>query len=92
MGPDAVALLTSVGKVLGGVSGDQAGSYIFFLLWALIAGFVYPPGHTMAAVILDSPLLIWAVWVGFTSLTTMGILLFIMIIVLLWQFILKQAG
>ena len=92
IGPDAAALLTKLGTMLGGVSGDKVGSFFFFILWALIAAFVYPPGHTMAAVILDTPLIIWVFWVGFTNLAMLGIGLFIMIFVFLFQFILKQAG
>ena len=92
VGPQATILLSNMGVMLGGVSGDQVGQYLIFILWALIAGFVYPPGHTMAAFILDSPLLIWSIWVGFTSLTTMGIMLFLMILLLLFQLILKGAS
>jgi hypothetical protein len=92
VGPQAVVILTSIGNLLGGVSGDQIGQFLIFIAWALVAGFAYPPGHTMAAFILDAPLLILSIWVGFTSVATMGILLFLMIIVLLWQFVLKGAS
>jgi hypothetical protein len=92
VGPQLTALLTDTGNMLGGITGDYVGAFILLLMWAIVAGLVYPPGHTMAAVMLDSPILIACIWFGFVNLVTMGIMIFIFIFLLLWQFVLKQAG
>lgn len=84
MGPQLTLAFTAVGNTVG-VSGATVGSWLGFMIYALVALFCFRPGHAIAAMVVPVPILIIAFGTGLAELALMGILLAAATILLSWQ-------
>ena len=84
LGPQLTKTFTSMGNTVG-VSGATIGSWLGFMIYALVALFCFRPGHAIAAMVIPVPILLIAFGTGLAELALMGILLAVATIALSWQ-------
>jgi hypothetical protein len=84
LGPQLTRAFTSTGNTVG-VSGATIGSWLGFLIYALVALFCFRPGHAIAAMVIPVPLLLIAFGTGLAELALMGILIAVAIVLFSWQ-------
>jgi hypothetical protein len=90
MGPQLARTFTAVGNTVG-VSGATIGSWLGFLIYALVALFCFRPGHAIAAMVVPVPILLIAFGTGLAELALMGILIAVAIVLYVWQVWFKGA-
>jgi len=83
-GPQLTLAFDSVGATVG-IGGETVGSWIGFMVYALVALFCFRPGHAIAAMCVPIPILLIAFGTGLAELALMGILLAVATIVGVWQ-------
>jgi hypothetical protein len=84
-GPQLTLAFDSVGATVG-IGGETVGSWIGFMVYALVALFCFRPGHAIAAMCIPIPILLIAFGTGLAELALMGILLAVATIIFAWQF------
>ena len=90
LGPQLVRTFTAAGNTLG-VSGATIGSWLGFMIYALVALFCFRPGHAIAAMVVPVPILLIAFGTGLAELALMGILIAVAIVIFVWQVWFKGA-
>lgn len=90
MGPQLTKVFISVGNTVG-IGGATVGSWLGFMIYALVALFCFRPGHAIAAMVIPVPILIIAFGTGLAELALMGIMIAVATIIFVWQFWWKQG-
>lgn len=87
LGTDAWATMVSIGNIFG-VDGRTIGAIGIMAVIAVIAGWGFQPGHTVAATVLSFPILILGMLVGVIDLLIGAFALAICLGIFLWRIIL----